>query len=265
MAAGALHRRGAGGFTLIELAVVLFVVALLLGGLLAPLAVRVEQNARNDTERALEEIREALYGFAVVNGRLPCPDCAGAAGGCGAVPAAQRNDGVEDRTGAPAACAADAAGFATGNLPWADLGVPERDAWDRFFAYGVTSTFADDVDGTGCSGSPRAGVSFELCSNGNATIRSAAGAPGSDLVTGAPAIVIAYGANGGSCPNSPHEIENWVENRDNPIPACGLAAADSIFVRKIFSREGAEEFDDLLTWLPAPVLMNRMVVAGRLP
>jgi len=250
MAPGAPHPGGAGGFTLIELAVVLFVVALLLGGLLAPLAVRVEQNARNDTERALEEIREALYGYAVVNGRLPCPDCVDGTGGCGAVPGAQRNDGIEDRTGAPASCAADAGGFATGNLPWVDLGVAQRDAWDRFFAYGVTAAFADDVDGTGCSGSPRAGVSFELCSNGNGTILSAAGALPA-LVTGTPAIVISYGANGGAAPVSVHEQENQ--------------DGDGTAVLKIFSREGAEEFDDLLTWLPAAVLMNRMVVAGRLP
>lgn len=71
------------GFTLIEVAVVLFIVTILLGSILIPLATQVEQRQISDTQKTLEEIREALIGFAVVNGYLPCPDT--------------DNDGTENR------------------------------------------------------------------------------------------------------------------------------------------------------------------------
>jgi len=60
------------GFTLVELAMVLFIVSLLLGGLLVPLATQIEARQRSDAEEQLERIREALIGFAIINGRFPC-------------------------------------------------------------------------------------------------------------------------------------------------------------------------------------------------
>src|SRR5574340_426127 len=69
-----MNRARSSGFTLTELAIVLVIVALLLGGLLVPLTAQVEQRRFRETQKALGEIREALLGFAVVNGRLPCPD-----------------------------------------------------------------------------------------------------------------------------------------------------------------------------------------------
>ena len=62
------------GFSLIELAVVLFIVGLMLGGLLTPLATKVEYENINETSIALNEIKESLLGFAIANGYLPCPD-----------------------------------------------------------------------------------------------------------------------------------------------------------------------------------------------
>jgi prepilin-type N-terminal cleavage/methylation domain len=61
------------GFTLAELAVVLVIVALLIGGLLIPLSTQIDIRNVADTRRALTEIREAMLGYLVVNGRLPCP------------------------------------------------------------------------------------------------------------------------------------------------------------------------------------------------
>ena len=61
------------GFTLVELAIVLVIVALLTSGLL--LGVSAQRNAAEniDAQRQLENIREALTGFALSRGRLPCP------------------------------------------------------------------------------------------------------------------------------------------------------------------------------------------------
>src|SRR5262245_33027123 len=65
--------RSARGFTLTELAVVMAIVAFLLGGLMYTLAAQTEQRNFEETRRRLDLARELLLGFAIVNGRLPCP------------------------------------------------------------------------------------------------------------------------------------------------------------------------------------------------
>jgi len=73
------------GFSLVELAVALAIIALLLAGALIPLSTQIEVRNAADTQRAMESIREAIVGFAQANGRLPCPaDGSIAAGAAGA-------------------------------------------------------------------------------------------------------------------------------------------------------------------------------------
>ena len=62
------------GFTLVEIAIVVLVLGLLLASLLGPLSVRIEQQEIRKTSDRMEEIKEALYGYAMANSVLPCPD-----------------------------------------------------------------------------------------------------------------------------------------------------------------------------------------------
>lgn len=77
------------GFSLIEMAIVLVILGMLLGGILMPLSSQREVSQRQATERQLQEIRNALIGYAQANNRLPCPAMLGAgaviptAGACG--------------------------------------------------------------------------------------------------------------------------------------------------------------------------------------
>ena len=84
------------GFTLIELAMVLFILALILGGVLAPLSTKLELDERTKTAKLLDEARSSLIGYAVVNGHLPCPDCPNNSitANCGAVQTALRGGAV---------------------------------------------------------------------------------------------------------------------------------------------------------------------------
>ncbi len=258
------------GFSLIELAVVLFIIGLLVAGLLGPLATQLEQRERQQTIDVLKTIEESLYGFAIGNGRLICPDCTDNTGTCAALTA---NDGQEDRTGAAPnqICAT-----AIGNLPWVDLGVPQLDAWDRRYMYRVTVNFADDADGTALAAcSTTVGVSFQLCSAGNISVQEKGGAcpvvatiPGSNpdgtptaVANNIPALVYSEGKKlVTEQPLSCYQQEN--------------TDLDGIFVSTDFSQhEGADPadatlnyyYDDLVVWISPHILMNRMVNAGRLP
>jgi prepilin-type N-terminal cleavage/methylation domain-containing protein len=66
-------RRIARGLSLVEVAVVLLILAILVAAVGFPLAAHVEARRSQETQRHLELVKEAIYGFAIANGRLPCP------------------------------------------------------------------------------------------------------------------------------------------------------------------------------------------------
>ncbi|CAN5857100.1 hypothetical protein BH20PSE1_BH20PSE1_03300 [soil metagenome] len=250
--------RREAGFTLIEIAIALVVLGLLVAGLLGPMSTRVEQAERERTRAMLEEIKEALYGFAIAQGRLPCPDSDGSDNG-----RENFTDGV---------CTGDPAGEPVGNLPWVDLAVPEEDAWGRRFRYRVTPSYADDVSaGTvapGPSGTPCTAVpptlptqaSFALCSDGDITIRSNGvdTSPTTLVATKVAAVVISHGKHRFlPADASPHEDENFDDSStgDNP----------RTFVSRDYTGGTGEEFDDLVVWISPHILKNRMLMAGKLP
>jgi len=137
---GAMLRRK--GFSLVELAVALAIIALLLAGALIPLSTQIDVRNSADTQRSMESIREAIIGFAQANGRLPCP-------ADGSLPAGAAGAGTEQVSGNSctaansASCTAVNGAIPCSVVPWATLGVPELDAWGRRFTYRVSPAFAD--------------------------------------------------------------------------------------------------------------------------
>lgn len=258
------------GFTLVEMAMVLLIVALLLSGLVPSITHQIEQQRNNDTRKQLAEIREALLGFAIANNRLPCPAQASLATDAdGAGKEARKNTScacqttsgstkkIADASGSRVACADTSI---KGVVPWATLGVSETDAWGRRFSYQVTSDFADGADGTSeaaasiCATTP--GVSFKMCSEANLNVLIAAGGTTTlaDLV---PVIVVSHGRNGAgsytrlgtqlAMSSDADEIEN--ANATNSL----------------VSHDPSPTFDDLLVWIQPNLLLSRMVAAGKLP
>ncbi len=219
------------GFTLVELAVVLAIFGLLLGILVIPLSTQVDQQRIGETERQLAAVREALMGFAIANGRLPCPANPALASGTALA-------GTENKPGA--ACFA-----AEGVLPWATLGVPETDAWGWRLTYRVTLAFADDVAGMQAS--------FLITDAANINVNDAGGV---NIAAGVPAIVVSHGKNGFGAFRSDGTqaggaAGNELENADN----------DATFVSQIHG----PTFDDVVVWVSANVLKSRLVAANRLP
>jgi prepilin-type N-terminal cleavage/methylation domain-containing protein len=223
-------RRAQRGFSLIELAVAVLVIALLLGSILVPLGTQVEQRRISDSRRALEEIREALIGFAIINGRLPCPDTDSDPSAAGY--------GLEE-----AACSADP--VTEGYLPWKTLGVAEMDAW------GIRRTVA---------ASPRIGdwryrvdrnfaVTFTLATAFGAdalTVRDSTGNALTSTSERPVAIIFSAGAN---------------TTADGQNALTSFEATSGIYQADVPSAT----FDDILIWISRPILFNRMVAAARLP
>jgi len=234
------------GFTLIEMAMVIFILGLMMTSFLEPLASRVEEEERNKTQIQLDEIEEVLYGYVLRNNTLPCPDCtATTVAGCATATA---GDGIADQT-VPGTCDTE-----FGNLPWADLGVKGTDQWDNEFTYRVDNVFADNTDGTGCAASASLNVSFSLCSDGDIEIFSSdvaadAGAVG-DLATGIPAVVVSHGKNWASATS-----DDEGQNTDD----------DNEFVDKDYSQTAGAEYDDMLIWISPHILKTMSVKAGILP
>ena len=231
----------ARGFTLIELAIALFIVALMLGGMLLPLSAQQDIRARQETEKALSDIRDALTGFAVTNGRLPRP-------------ATSATNGAE-----AAVCANDAA--CSGFVPWAALGSAKLDGWGKLIRYSVTPAFAN------------ATIALSTVANRTVQTRDTSGAVaylvGSASCTTpnhcAPAVVFSQGKHRWGTTDAGLALTDGSStNLDEDANETGPA--------NYFSRGPSEntatsggEFDDITLWLSGNTLFNRMVAAGRLP
>ncbi len=272
---------GSKGFSLVELAVALAIIALLLAGALIPLSTQIEVRNVADTRRGMESIRDAITGFAQANGRLPCP-------ADGTIAAGTANAGTEQLSGASPNTTCTTV---FGVVPWATLGVPETDAWGRRFSYWVSQVFADGI-GVGTWNNTFPSVqspactaptpvptqsSFALCSLGSYTVntRSESTHTASAMGSALPAVIISHGKNGygaytpaGStvaAPTGADEIANathtggvstFFSRTPTPsAPGCSDATSGQPFC----------EFDDIVVMISSSALITRMVAAGRLP
>lgn len=244
-------RRRAAGFTLLEMAVVLMIVGLLLGGLIPTMSAQMESQRINETRKTMSDIKEALIGYAIINGTLPMP-------ACGTIPAGQTNAGIGLSTASAAAASCTSDHMV---LPWATLGTSETDGWGNRFTYRVTTPdFTDTIASAtygGCTPSPiPTQATFGLCSSGDLTIKSAA-AGGTNVATVIPAVIISHGKNGAGAytPLGTHQpASSSADELEN-------SNSNTIFV----THTTTTNFDDLVEWITLNILYNRMVAAGKLP
>jgi prepilin-type N-terminal cleavage/methylation domain-containing protein len=259
-------RRHYRGFTLVEIAVVLVIIAILTTAIAVPLAAQIEQTRTSETTRQLEAIKEAIYGFAIANGRLPCP-------ANGATGVESFNAGGDATNGN---CTST-----SGFLPGSTLGLSgldasgfATDAWgttQNRIRYAVTDVKVNTVtsnctiaDGdrvlTKRDGIRGVSMNCVTSKTPMLTIRStsvnnaAAGCTPNDLAVQAPFVVFSLGKNAPTGGTGADEAIN-------------VAANATIFVSHTPSAAGScsGEFDDIVTWGNLNTLFSRMVQAGKLP
>jgi prepilin-type N-terminal cleavage/methylation domain-containing protein len=227
-----MRSRRNNGFSLVELTVVLTVVGLLLGGAINAMKLSAETGHIRAARLALQTARQALLGYMVRNGRLPCA----------ASPDAQ-SSGQEQRD-ADGRCL-----YRQGYLPWATLGLPRNDSWGRPQTYRVSAVFANPNTIKADQPLLAAGMVFHLLTQGDLEIRSSA--ESEDYLTNiAAAVIVSHGAQGPGPLQAGGEGDEALNARDSPV-----------FV----SRPQSDGYDDLTEWLSSPQLIAVALEAGRLP
>ena len=226
------------GFTLVELAIVLFILTLLMAGAMTPLARQIVERQSADTRRTLLDVRTALQGYALSHrdpaGRpyLPCPDRR---------EGPQANDGQEDRL-PDGSCAAP-----SGNLPWISLGLAETDAWGNRYTYAVARAYAHAQSGILAHPAPAADL--RVCLE-----------RGCDHPIEAAAVWLSHGPNGLGARNAAGRQNRAPDGTDERENAHG----GPVFISRppaAADRPGGE-FDDLVQWLAPGYLIGRLCGEG---
>lgn len=237
------------GFTLIEMAIVLVIITILVGGLAMPLSAQIQARRVAETKKTLEEASDALMGFAMMTATnslgtpqdfryFPCPDTT--------------RDGIEDRavTGECLDSTGSIVGtVAYGWLPWVTLGTAPQDAWGNRLRYVVVSQFANSS--SGFFRSTPIGSPIQICSTRTCP------AP---VANGVVFALISHGPNGWgglnisgaqlAAPSGPDEVENLLQN---PVLITRTPTK---------ANTALGEFDDLVVWMAQPILNDRICPAN---
>ena len=258
-----------GGFSLIELAMALFIVALLMGTLLSPLSGAFEERRRQSTRAQLKEINQALLGFAAVRGRLPCP-------------ASAQSHGQEAFIGDGNPLTGGDCQVQHGFVPAATLSLTSPlnsdglllDAWHNPYRYSVDQS---NVDGSGQStadftttgdmaavGMPNLSpqllvctraASNQNCSDNGGTLRA------NHLV----AVTLSMGADWATY-SSLDQRANAGGASLNSATRSYPMANNRYFVSASYTQSNDDQhFDDLVIWLSDNLLYTHLLKAGQLP
>lgn len=240
------------GFSLFELSVVLVIVGLLSSGLMLAVAVQQDVAANSQARNQLDNAADALLGFAVRHGRLPCP-------------AAPASSGEESPVGG-----GNCSHPWNGLLPAITLGilpVNEQghaiDPWGNPIRYAVSTVTHPACGATPCLSSEnglqnawnsetKPTLDLHVCNSAkdSSVGHNAECAAGRLLTRDAAAVIFSLGKNGRQAATSEDESSN--QNNDRLFVAHDLTAAPS-------------EFDDQVSWVSANILYSRLLAAGRLP
>ena len=235
------------GFTLVEMAVVMMIVGFLLGGLLVPLRALTEQRGYSETRHAMDDMRQALLGYAMARGYLPCP-------------AKSYLDGAEDRDPVTGKCRVASGSVSIGFLPWAELGMPRLDAWGHLYRYSVSTAYADSLVKITLSPLTARAIVIKSRNDAGAEFR---------LTTDdnkSPAAIVSMGANGLlGYGDSGTQLSN---TSGTNVDEQANALDGSIFFSRSYAANPAAaggEFDDIVVWIAPGVYASKMVEAGQLP
>jgi prepilin-type N-terminal cleavage/methylation domain-containing protein len=284
------------GFTLIELAIVLVIVTILIGGLAMPLSAQIQARRIAETQKILEEAREAIIGYAMSNTTSACK-------------CAYTSDVLDESPATTCPinlCPTSVTGTATLTilprhfLPCPDLmqNDPEESVdndgdgslrdlnngrEDRYttginegkcatlsgnFPWVTLGTASQDAWGNRLRYAATAEFAnkktgFSSTDTGSLQICSTSGCATVDVAIDVPAVLVSHGPNGWGA----RSIHNKILKDPTSDDEKENINASLNFVSRSPSRAGdaAGEFDDLVKWISADQLRGRICPAGGCP
>ncbi|MDP2267061.1 MAG: type II secretion system protein [Thiobacillus sp.] len=270
------------GFSLIELAIVLVIVTILIGGLAVPLSAQIQARRIAETNKTLEEAREAIAGYAITHtcscvyndvapAGIPLPFPQTTCTACPPnnpsssnttlkrpyLPCPAGVDGREDRTGA-------SCNRQDGLIPWVDLATAAQDAWGNRLRYAVDTDLANSTDFSKGIHNTSSGAWNQISSS----ITKCAPLD-VDVAANVPIVLLSHGPNGRGARNV-----NIPQSSATPAPPAATSPDElqnlgsvqtGCTTKNFISSSPSEVFDDLLTWVSFPQLINRVCPAGGCP
>jgi len=287
------------GFTLVEIAIVLLIVTILLGYTVALFPRQQQLKQYRALDRQMDEVIEAIIGFAQVNGRLPCP----------AIPDSVGLEDYDDINN-------DGCDNYGGFVPVNTLGLNGRlnedslllDPWGNPYRYYVTNVDFDPPGAPLANGLSDFTTPGEMRNiglvdsepdtyidlDGRYLICDAAGTTTDDECTGAaevfgrfddtgadnryggaPFVLLSQGKNWNEAAAAGDELEN--SGGSGTTSGLGLTVGPSgmdYVIKDIGSDETtfvhrpggfADDYDDVVRWVSPNILFSRMIQAGQLP
>lgn len=222
------------GFSLLELAIVLLILGILMSGVLVAVSETTENTRRTQTRQQLDSLREALYGFAQANGRLPCP-------------ALVSSDGTEARGATFDSVEGGICENRFGYIPAATIGFSGAvnedglltDAWNQPIRYAVGHDSLTNATNLADLYPFEDTTTLFTIRGGNAEV----------ITNHAASVLLSTGADGSISPPGSVNEDEYINGN----------------ITFISSSYSEENFDDIIIWMSPYILYNRLISAGRLP
>lgn len=271
------------GFSLIELAIVLVIVTLLIGGLAVPLSAQIEARRIAETRKIMEEAREALMGYAMTHSCTCAYTGVGPAGTLVLAPQTTCSDATPgpcpannpspnsttltrpylpcpdtDFNGVENRLASGECSQSRGLFPWVDISTASQDAWGNRILYAVAGELADSSKGIYNGSVTSSSVSWKQILSSTAKCNPIT----VDVAADVPVVLVSHGPNSRGArnvgipaatvtPTAPAATgADELQNLGTPQNTC----SPSSFI----STNPSDAFDDLVTWLPFGVLISRV-------
>jgi len=224
-------KQPARGFTLVELAMSLLVIGLLVGTLILPVTGQLNARAIGETEKTMENIKEALIGYAVMNAKLPCP-------------AAVVSNPAANDLGTSQSTLCGQEGF----VPWAELGIGKvTDAWGFPIRYRVDSAYT-------IANTTSVGLPADLKTTNNIKVSRDYPQPDGSVVNNP---LVSQETDSSS---SSKIIVLLLSYGNDHTPNGTNADGDTNYISNEYM---SGSFDDIIVWLPKTTLLARLGAANR--